>query len=354
MTRNYVVPDPPELTSQINEIVARIQPLWDARNFRDAESLFRQYYETMRVYEETLPEGKRLHKGSPLHNWGISILLQGEPTRIQEAVEKIFLAYIEDLLDFDTIEQVHSSSAYKTLYISPIGVDVLNSARIIVERLRDAGRIPKNPEEVFTESLRGEIQRPQQINANIRKTVFVVHGRNLKARDSMFSFLRSLDLNPINLAEAMLQSGQVTPYVGEVLDYAFSIAQAVVVLMTPDDLGCLRKPFRKTGDLIHDTKFTPQARLNVIFEAGMAMGGRFHKRTILVELGQLRQLTDWGGLFLVKLDNSYEKRQDLITRLKNCECTVSDLSDSWHRAGDFEAVINHKENFLHRFMLSHL
>ncbi|MCJ7430128.1 nucleotide-binding protein [Candidatus Bathyarchaeota archaeon] len=355
MTRSYVVPDPPELISQISEIVARIQPLWDARDFRATEPLFRQYYETMRACEETLPEGKRLHKGAPLHNWGISILLQEEPTRIQEAVEKIFLAYIEDLLDFDTIDQVHSSSAYKTLYTSPIGVDALSSAQTIVEELRNAGRIPKNPEEVFTESLRRETQLGlRQTNTKKLKTVFVVHGRNLKARDSMYSFLRSLDMNPINLAETMLQSGLVTPYIGEVLDYAFSLAQAVVVLMTPDDVGCLREPFRKAGDPIHDTKFTPQARLNVIFEAGMAMEGKFRKRTILVELGQLRQLTDLGGLFMVRLDNSIEKRQDLIARLKNCGCTVNDTGDGWRRAGDFETTIVHKENFLRRFMLSHL
>ena len=304
----------------------------------------------MRAYEENLPEGKRLHKGTPLHNWGISILLQEEP-RIEEAVERIFLAYIEDLFDFDTIEQVHSAPAYKTLIPSPLGVDALNSAQARVEELRRAGTIPRDPLEIITQRLRDETRLPfRQVTADKLKTVFVVHGRNEEARDSMYSFLKSIGLKPINLGEAMLQSGKVTPYIGEMLDYAFSLAQAVVVLMTPDDIGCLRRAFRKTNDMVHDTKFTPQARLNVIFEAGMAMGGKFRKRTILVELGQPRQLSDLSGRLMVRLGNSPEKRQDLITRLRNCGCTVDDSSGRWRQEGDFESVLIQK-NLRERFVL---
>jgi hypothetical protein len=92
MPRPYVVPNPPELDQRINGIIVRIQPLWDERNFSEAEPLFEEYYFIMRAYEEDLPRGQRLHKGTPLHNWGISILLQENPMRIQEAVQKIFLA----------------------------------------------------------------------------------------------------------------------------------------------------------------------------------------------------------------------------------------------------------------------
>ncbi|MGA2309754.1 MAG: nucleotide-binding protein [Candidatus Bathyarchaeia archaeon] len=355
MTRPYVVPEPPELTHQIDEIVARIQPLWNERNFAAAEQLFREYYETMRQYEERLPEGRRFHKGTPLHNWGISILLQEDVARIREALRKIFLAYIEDLLDFDNLQQVHSAPAYKTLKTSPLLPETFDSAEARVEELRTAGRIPKNPEDVLTPQLRMEIQPGlPQVNTRKLKTVFVVHGRNREARDSMFLFLKSLGLNPINLSETIVQSGQVTPYIGQALDYAFSLAQAVVVLMTPDDIGCLRRAFRKTNDMSHDTKFTPQARLNVIFEAGMAMGGDFRKRTILVELGQLRQLTDLSGLLMVRLDNTPEKRQDLIARLRNCGCIVDDSGGRWLREGDFEKALIQKENFFERFVLSHL
>ena len=125
--------------------------------------------------------------------------------------------------------------------------------------------------------------------------------------------------------------------------------------MTPDDLGCLRSPFRKQDDLKHDTALTPQARLNVIFEAGMAMGGKLRKRTIVeFEMGRLRKLTDWGGLFVVRLTNDIERRRDLITRLRNCNCSVHAADERWKTEGDFESTIAHNENLLNRLMFSHI
>lgn len=358
--QDYVVKEPPELINQITRITKQIQPMWDAGNFEGAERLFKEYYQTLRDYEEALPEGKRLHKGTPLHNWGISILLQQKSERVPEALEKVFLAFIEDLMDFDTIEEVHSAPAYKTLYSAPFDSEALRVAQTVVEEDKKARRIIKDPAKILTAKLTKETRKtPQEVDKKKTKTVFVVHGRNIEAKKAMFQFLRALGLNPINLTEAMLQSEtkegeNVTPYIGEQIDIAFSLAQAVVVLMTPDDIGCLRKLFQKPDDQNHDLKLTPQARLNVIFEAGYAMGGQFRRsRTIIIELGNLRQLSDWAGLFVVKLDNSQEKRQDLIVRLKKAGCSVDDISNNWRSAGDFESVINYKENSLKRFFMSH-
>ena len=67
------------------------------------------------------------------------------------------------------------------------------------------------------------------------RDVFVVHGRNEAARVAMFEFLRALDLHPMEWSEVRAQTGQASPYIGEVLDTAFSHARAIVVLLTPDD-----------------------------------------------------------------------------------------------------------------------
>ena len=88
----------------------------------------------------------------------------------------------------------------------------------------------------------------------------------------MFVFLRALHLQPIEWNEAVQATGRPNPYVGEVLDAAFNRAQTVVVLMTPDDEAQLREAFQQSGDPAHETTTTPQARPNVLFEAGMAMG----------------------------------------------------------------------------------
>jgi predicted nucleotide-binding protein len=121
-----------------------------------------------------------------------------------------------------------------------------------------------------------------EVNA---KNVFVVHGRNMAARDAMFAFLRAIGLNPIEWSPALAATGSASPYIGEVLDTAFDMAQAIVVLMTPDEMAYLLSDHASGVD-DPDTKAAPQARPNVLFEAGIAMG-RDPKRTVLVELGTL-------------------------------------------------------------------
>lgn len=173
------------------------------------------------------------------------------------------------------------------------------------------------------------------------KVVFVVHGRDLRARDAMFTFLRSIGLYPLEWAEAVAATGHATPYIGEILDAAFSIAQAVLVLMTPDDEGQLKEQFRETGEPQHETQLTAQARLNVIFEAGMAMG-RLSERTVIVELGTLRPFSDIGGRNVIRLNNTTQRRQELAMRLQTAGCPVNLSGTSWHNAGDFDACINGK------------
>lgn len=167
------------------------------------------------------------------------------------------------------------------------------------------------------------------------KVVFVIHGKNLKIRDSMFAFLRSLGLHPLEWIEALTATGKGSPYVGEVLDKAFSTAQAVIALMTPDDEARLRKEFRKESEPIHETELTFQARSNVIFEAGMGMG-RDPDRTILVELGTLRPFSDVYGRHVVRMDNSTQRRQELALKLQAAGCPVNLSSIDWQTAGNFD------------------
>lgn len=66
------------------------------------------------------------------------------------------------------------------------------------------------------------------------RRVFVVHGRNLAARDAMFSFLRAVGLQPIEWSQAVAMTGEASPYVGTILDAAFGAAQAI---SRPTDAG---------------------------------------------------------------------------------------------------------------------
>ena len=182
----------------------------------------------------------------------------------------------------------------------------------------------------------GPNQQPRP--ARDAREVFVVHGRNDTAREAMFAFLRSIDLHPLEWSEAINATGKASPYIGEILDAAFSRAHAVVVLFTPDDQARLAAPFRVEGDPLYETELTGQARPNVLFEAGMALG-RDQNRTVLVELGNLRPFSDVAGRHAIRLDNSLQQRRALAQRLKVAGCQVDIQGTHWHKAGDFEAAL---------------
>lgn len=194
--------------------------------------------------------------------------------------------------------------------------------------------LKRNPNNILTESFVKEASERIR-DASI---ILVVHGRNERARTALFQFLRSLHLKPLEWSQAVRATGKPAPYIGEVLDAAFSMAQAVVVLMTPDDFAYLRDGLRQAKEPPHETEPTLQARPNVLFEAGMAMG-RHPDRTILIELGELRPFSDVGGRHTIRINNTTQKRQDLTDRLEIAGCPIDITGRDWHTAGDFDAAL---------------
>lgn len=164
-----------------------------------------------------------------------------------------------------------------------------------------------------------------------KRKVFVIHGRNDRARQGLFTFLRSIGLDPIEWSEAIRLTGKGSPYIGDVLDAAFGAAQAIVVLQTPDDVAHLHESLTYVGDPECEPQMQP--RPNVLYEAGMAMG-RNEERTILVELGHIKVFSDVHGRHSVRLDDSIGKRQELANRLTTAGCAVNLVGTDWHEAGD--------------------
>lgn len=165
------------------------------------------------------------------------------------------------------------------------------------------------------------------------RAVFVVHGRNKALSGAMFEFLRAIDLRPIEWDRAVELTKEASPYIGQILDAAFDHAQAVVVLMTPDEIAYLQTQYG-TSDTDSDTLPAAQARPNVLFEAGMALG-RDAKRTVLVEVGAVRPFSDVAGRHAVRLTNDTVARQALANRLRTAGCPVDVIGSHWHTAGDF-------------------
>jgi predicted nucleotide-binding protein len=166
-----------------------------------------------------------------------------------------------------------------------------------------------------------------------RRRIFVIHGRDERNRKAMFIFLRSVALEPLEWSEAVALTRRAAPYVGEVLDAAFTGAQAVVALFTGDDEARLRPVLAPRGEA--PERPAPQARPNVLFEAGMAMG-RNPRRTVFVEIGALRPFSDLGGRHVIRFDGSARARQALAQRLESAGCAVNLKGSDWLDAGDFD------------------
>lgn len=164
--------------------------------------------------------------------------------------------------------------------------------------------------------------------------VFVVFGRNLGIQRAVFGFLRAIGLRPMEWTTAVKLTGKGSPYIGEILDSAFKRAQAVVVVLTPDEIAQLRHEYA-TEDDIAETTPAPQARPNVLFEAGMALG-RNPDRTILVEVGRVRPFSDIAGRHILRLDNSPARRKELADRLATAGCAVDLTGNHWLSAGNLD------------------
>jgi hypothetical protein len=167
------------------------------------------------------------------------------------------------------------------------------------------------------------------------RRVFVVHGRNRQIRDSVFAFLRAIGLLPIEWSQAVEMTENATPEISQVLMRAFSRAQAIVVVLSGDDVARLREEFLTQDEPEYERLATPQARPNVLFEAGLAFGSH-PQRTVLVQVGNIRPFSDIAGRHIIRLDNSSGRRQELAQRLKIAGCEIDLSGTDWHHIGDFE------------------
>jgi hypothetical protein len=171
-------------------------------------------------------------------------------------------------------------------------------------------------------------------SADRGRRVFLVHGRDHGARDALTALLKAFGLRVIPWRDAAAHAGGGTPYTGDIVEAGMAHADAVVVLLTPDDIGYARPHLREADDGPHELEPTGQARLNVVFEAGMAIAND-RRRVVLVEVGQVRRMSDVDGLNIVRMDGSLERRRDLARRLESAGLSVDTNNDEWRTAGQF-------------------
>jgi predicted nucleotide-binding protein len=126
--------------------------------------------------------------------------------------------------------------------------------------------------------------------------VFVIHGRNDGVRDRIELILQRIGAEPMTLRKLPKQGAQTLI---EVLEQNLPQADAVVVLMTPDDEGRLKDS---------NEPLIARARENVVAEAGYALIAK-RERSLITSLGGVSVPSDFGGIHRIDAERMNERVQ---------------------------------------------
>jgi hypothetical protein len=148
--------------------------------------------------------------------------------------------------DHEKLRAVASSLASRLV----AGNDV--DAEAVAEAMEDPGGsvaetaalTEKHDRQQRSSFLRSAPEAPSDdMSAADRSKVMVVHGQDAAAARAMFDWLRAIGLRPQEWSHLVSSSGEASPFIGRVLENAFSEAQAVVVLFRPDEHVRVRDEF---------------------------------------------------------------------------------------------------------------
>jgi len=139
----------------------------------------------------------------------------------------------------------------------------------------------------------GPINSPNVAPGPTRK-VFIVHGHDEAANESVARFLEKIGFEAVILHERPNKGRTIiTKFREEAADIGFAI-----VLMTPDDHGA------KSGA---DT--SPRARQNVVFELGFFIGVLGQERVAAIVKGDIEPPSDFDGVAYISFDNGAWKME---------------------------------------------
>jgi len=193
-----------------------------------------------------------------------------------------------------------------------------------------SGQSPRSPGPRSTTT-----RRPARSSRN----VFVIHGRDEHFREKLFELLRAVDLHPMEWEKLVSLTRHTAPPLLTVVQTAIRNAQAIVVLLTPDDIVKLHPSLYIQQE--SDGKAAMQPRPSVLIELGMALAS-CAERTIIVEVGELRPVADLGGVNVVRFDGTEGAIGKLIQRLKNAGCPVDDSGTDWRNRRRFVDIESYR------------
>ena len=134
--------------------------------------------------------------------------------------------------------------------------------------------------------------------------IFIVHGRDDEAKETVARFVEKLGLKATILHEKPSSSLTI---IEKIEKYSGSAGFAIV-LLTPDDIGALKDS--------PDDERNPRARQNVVFELGYFMGKLGRKRVCPLFKDELERPSDVDGIVYVPMDGSNGWQLKLAREMK--------------------------------------
>lgn len=144
------------------------------------------------------------------------------------------------------------------------------------------------------------LPRGEQETESVGRSVFVVHGHDSAARESIARFLQQIELEPIILHEQAAEGQTIIEKFERHADVGFA-----VVLLTPDDVG---------GP--DEENLRSRARQNVVLELGYFIGRLGRDRVCALRKGDTEIPSDYAGVEYIPLDDAGAWRQELAQEIQ--------------------------------------
>lgn len=165
--------------------------------------------------------------------------------------------------------------------------------------------LPQKNKEIVIESTYGE----RRGCLTMKNKIFIVHGHDVAAKETMARFLEKLEFEVIILHEQADDGLSIMEKIEEYSDVAYA-----VVLYTACDVG------RAKNDEMSNER--PRARQNVVFEHGYLIGKLSRRNVSAFVKGDIELPGDISGIVYIPMDDGGAWKMKLVTNLKKAGFNV--------------------------------
>lgn len=157
------------------------------------------------------------------------------------------------------------------------------------------------------------LPKNKALNTDILQTIFLAHGHDREAKETVARFIEKLGFQLIVLHEQPNAGRTIIEKFEDCSDVAFA-----VILLTPDDVGA---PAGRPGKLLSRTA-KPRARQNVVLELGYFLAKLGRQRVCALYKGDIEIPSDYDGVLYVPMDSGGAWRLHLAKEMKEAGLTI--------------------------------